>query len=110
MSRSSRALAGSLMEIASGRCLRVCSRSSSALFPAAKPSRRMRSGKSSATLIVLVPMEPVLPSKTTFLHVANRIASRVRQHMPQIQIHNRRIKQQTVQQVEYAADAGEEPP
>jgi hypothetical protein len=31
-----------------------------------QPSSRMRSGKSSATLTVLVPMEPVLPSKTTF--------------------------------------------
>jgi hypothetical protein len=26
----------------------------------------MRSGRSSATLTVLVPMEPVLPNKTTF--------------------------------------------
>src|ERR1043165_954259 len=65
-SRSSLALSGSVMEIASGRCLRVCSRSSSTLLPAASPSRRIWSGKSSATLMVLVPIEPVLPSKTTF--------------------------------------------
>src|ERR1035441_9906806 len=31
------------------------------------------------------------------------------QHMPQVQIHNGRIKQQAVQQVEHAANAGEEP-
>jgi len=34
--------------------------------PAARPTRRMCCGKSCATLIVLVPMEPVEPSKTTF--------------------------------------------
>src|ERR1035438_3526429 len=91
------------MEIAAGRCLRVCSRSSSTLLPAASPSRRILSGRSSATLMVLVPMEPVLPRRTTL-----RIL-RSRQHMPQIQVHNGRIKQQAVQQVEHAADAGEEP-
>ena len=63
--RSSRAFAGSVMEMASGRCLCVCSSSSSMLFPAARPSRRIRSGKSCATLMVLVPMDPVLPSRTT---------------------------------------------
>src|SRR5213082_1324883 len=54
------------METASGRCLSVCLASNSALFPAANPTRRMRSGRSSATLIVLVPMDPVLPRRTTF--------------------------------------------
>src|SRR5438093_9156712 len=54
------------METASGRCLSVCLASNSALFPAASPTRRMRSGRSSATLIVLVPMDPVLPRRTTF--------------------------------------------
>ena len=36
------------------------------VLPAASPSRRMLSGRSSATLTVLVPMEPVLPNRTTF--------------------------------------------
>jgi hypothetical protein len=40
--------------------------SRSELLPAASASNRRRSGKSSATLTVLVPMEPVLPRTTTF--------------------------------------------
>ena len=40
-------------------------------------------GKSSATLTVLVPMEPVLPSRTTFFMVD--IYLRMRQHVAQVQ-------------------------
>ena len=104
---SSFALAGSLMEMAAGLCLRVCSSSSSGLLPAARPISRIWSGKSSATLTVLVPMEPVLPSRTTFFISNDTDGFRVRQDMAQIQIHDRRIEQQAVQQVENAADARE---
>src|SRR5437016_12381665 len=90
------------MEIAAGWCLRVCSNKSSALFPAPRPSNRMRSGKSSATLIVLVPIEPVLPRRTTFF-----IASWPGQNMPEVEIHDRGVKKQAVEQVQYAANAGE---
>jgi len=66
MDFSSRACPGSLMLMAAGWCLRACSSKRSALLPAASPTSRIRSGRSSATLMVLVPMDPVLPSRTTF--------------------------------------------
>src|SRR5215470_4527699 len=122
----------------------VCSSNSSALLPAPSPSNRMESGRSSATLTVLVPIEPVLPSRTTFFiawpsndsvalpfafqivakllrHPRPRIPFTPRSHvshftfyvlrpgqnMPEVQIHDRGIKQQAVQQVEDAPNPRE---
>ena len=60
------AFPGELMDISSGLNCLACSASNASLPPAARPTRRMSSGRSSATFAVLVPMEPVLPSRTTF--------------------------------------------
>src|SRR6266581_3869266 len=99
------------MAILSGRCLRVCSRRSSRLFPAARPSIRIWSGRSSATFMALVPIEPVLPSTTTvFMRPADQGGSRdgrLAQNMAQIEVHQRGIEHQTVEQVEDAANARE---
>ena len=59
------ALLASWIETMRGRCLRPCSISRSALPPAAKPTNWRRSGWSSTTFRVLVPIEPVQPSRTT---------------------------------------------
>ena len=64
--RSSSTFSGEVIETSSGRNCFACFARSSALPPAARPTRRMSLGKSSATLAVLVPIEPVLPSRTTF--------------------------------------------
>src|SRR5213594_4220255 len=55
------------METAAGRWRLACSMSNSTLFPAASPTMRTLPGRSSATLRVLTPMEPVLPRRTTDL-------------------------------------------
>src|SRR5450432_946042 len=115
------------METASGLCLRICSSNNSELLPAPNPSRRIRSGKSSATLTVLVPMEPVLPRRTTLFickispprhkDTKRKIqgspvslllgGSWIRQNVAQIQIHDRRVEQKAVEQIQNTADAGE---
>src|SRR5687767_3246493 len=92
------------MQTASGLCLRACSMRSSALLPAARPTSWRRSGRSSTTLTVLVPMEPVLPRRTTFFI---RIP-RSHHDVAQVEIHERRIEQQAIHQVQNSADAGEE--
>ena len=53
-------------DTASGQWRKVCLASKSTWLPAPSPISRILSGKSSATLTVLVPMEPVEPSRTTF--------------------------------------------
>ena len=63
--RTPSALLASWIEASRGRCLRHCSMSRSALPPAASPTNWRRSGWSSTTLRVLVPIEPVQPSRTT---------------------------------------------
>src|SRR6185436_19816738 len=85
--------------------------------------RRIRSGRSSATLIVLVPIEPVLPSKTTFFIACRRrrfdlplavvcfdqrggMASWPGQYVAEVKVHDGGIKKQTVEQVENTTDPG----
>src|SRR5687768_3877992 len=92
------------MQTASGLCLRACSMRSSALLPAARPTSWRRSGRSSTTLTVLVPMEPVLPRRTTFFIKIPRSHHDV----SQVEIHERRIEQQAIHQVQNSADAGKQ--